>query len=98
MAAWARSGLSASAFAAHEGVSEASLYRWVRLHGVAAPPPRGLALVEVTAAPDEGVPAAAATWAWEIETPRGTLRSRDALDAERIRAAMGVLIGSRGPG
>lgn len=92
MAAWVRSRLSASAFAAREAVSEASLFRWARLHREATAPSHGLSLVEVVAA---ATPVEAATWAWEVETPRGTLRSRDALDAERVRAAIAALMGSR---
>lgn len=88
VAAWVKSAASAAAFAAQEGVSKSSLFRWERMHRRKGSSSRSVELVEAVPLDTTG------PWSWEVETPRGCVRGRDELDAERVRAIIGALVGS----
>lgn len=92
--AWRRSGVSAESFAAREGISTSSLFRWARAHGREdAAEARSLRLVEAV---PSGPPRDDA-WAWELATEHGVVRGRDALDAATVRAMVAELVVARAP-
>lgn len=90
--AWRRSGRSARAFAAEQGISDTTLFNWAR--GVGGPPGAELARadVELVEVIPVGAPAAEPEgWTWEIETRGGVVRGRGALDAGAVVAIVGAL-------
>ena len=91
MRAWRRSGRSARAFAAEQGISDTTLFNWAR--GVSGAANTDLARTDVELV--EVVPVGAAAevegWTWEVETGGGVVRGRGALDVGAVCAIVGAL-------
>ena len=89
---WRRSGRSARAFAAEQGISEATLLNWARGIGGASRAERANAAVElVEVVPVDAGASEVEAWSWEVETRGGIVRGRGALGADAIGAIVDAL-------